>query len=37
MADYMAAGMSDDYGDWVVNIVTHKCSKYGKTETVKRI
>lgn len=37
MADYMAAEMSKDYGDWAVNFVTYKCSECGKTETVKYI
>lgn len=37
MTDYMAAEMSGDYGEWVVNIVTYKCSKCGKTETEKNI
>lgn len=27
MADYMAAEMSGNYGEWAVSIVTYKCSK----------
>lgn len=37
MADYMASEMSGDYGEWVVDIVTYKCSKCGKTETERNI
>lgn len=37
MAEYIAAEMSGEYGEWAVNIVTYKCPKCGKTETVKYI
>lgn len=37
MADYMASEMSGDYGEWVVDIVTYKCTKCGKTETERNI
>lgn len=37
MADYKAAEMSGDYGDWAVNSFTYKRSECGKTETVKYI
>jgi len=37
MAEYTATEMSGKYGEWVVNIVTYKCSKCGKSETERNI
>ena len=37
MAEYMAAEMSGDFGDWTVDVVTCKCPKCGKTETERNI
>lgn len=34
MADYMAAELSDDYGEWGVTEVTYKCKKCGNVVVV---
>lgn len=37
MADYMAAELSGDYGEWGVTEVTYKCKKCGNVVVVSEI